>query len=278
MNHEVLTVEEAVSELIKATGKHWTANNLLAVLIRFNGTVEATLPNTHAVFSQRYDANNNLVDEQITTSATAKLGVESIPDLLRGEARAHFAKYHNEIQYSPPPIDENDLVAGSQQYIVDVPFLEDNEFIDPVPVTMDMLRVPVKFVEQLKNKKSMWAPELPDVNVEPESVAPPVPLSKEQPEPTPSVEAGQTAFPVPAEVAQAPTHGEKTNLTIYPPLESVTTPTVSTAAAAHYLNRAEQTLRGWAAYENGALIPVRINKRLAWKVADIRALGNGNKK
>ena len=59
------------------------------------------------------------------------------------------------------------------------------------------------------------------------------------------------------------------------PLEQVTRPTVPTADAAYYLNRRPQTLRAWACLENGALRPVRICGRLAWRVADIRALLNG---
>lgn len=55
-----------------------------------------------------------------------------------------------------------------------------------------------------------------------------------------------------------------------PTLESVTRPTVDTAAAAYYLNRKQQTLRGWACLENGPLRPIRINGRLAWRVADLR--------
>jgi len=65
------------------------------------------------------------------------------------------------------------------------------------------------------------------------------------------------------------------NLPTFPPLEQVTRPTVPTADAAYYLNRQPQTLRAWACLENGALRPVRISGRLAWKVADIRALLNG---
>ncbi|MES2355200.1 MAG: hypothetical protein V4568_12530 [Pseudomonadota bacterium] len=61
----------------------------------------------------------------------------------------------------------------------------------------------------------------------------------------------------------------------FPPLESVTKPTVDTAACAYYLNRAEQTLRKWACLENGPIRPIRINGRLAWKVADLQALLNG---
>ncbi|MDO9012290.1 MAG: DNA-binding protein [Gallionella sp.] len=65
------------------------------------------------------------------------------------------------------------------------------------------------------------------------------------------------------------------NLPIFPPLEQVTRPTVPTDAAAYYLNRQPQTLRAWACLENGALRPVRISGRLAWSVAAIRALLNG---
>lgn len=62
---------------------------------------------------------------------------------------------------------------------------------------------------------------------------------------------------------------------VYPPLEHVTRPTLPTDQAAYYLNRKSQTLRAWACLENGAMRPVRINGRLAWKVSDIRALLNG---
>ena len=62
------------------------------------------------------------------------------------------------------------------------------------------------------------------------------------------------------------------NEAFFASLESVTRPTVETASAAYYLNRREQTLRGWACLENGPLRPVRINGRLAWPVADIRRL------
>ena len=58
----------------------------------------------------------------------------------------------------------------------------------------------------------------------------------------------------------------------YPPLDSVTRPTVNTAAAAYYLNRRPQTCRIWASQESGPLRPMRINGRLAWPVADIRRL------
>lgn len=61
----------------------------------------------------------------------------------------------------------------------------------------------------------------------------------------------------------------------FTPLHQLTRPTVPTADAAHYLNRRPQTLRAWACLENGPIRPVRINGRLAWRVADIRALLNG---
>lgn len=56
----------------------------------------------------------------------------------------------------------------------------------------------------------------------------------------------------------------------FPPLDSVTRPAVDTAAAAYYLNRRPQTMRGWACFENGPLRPLRINGRLAWPVAELR--------
>ena len=59
----------------------------------------------------------------------------------------------------------------------------------------------------------------------------------------------------------------------FPPLELVNRPTVPTEQAAHYLLRRPQTLRGWACAETfpDGLRPVRINGRLGWPVAGIRA-------
>ena len=59
----------------------------------------------------------------------------------------------------------------------------------------------------------------------------------------------------------------------FPPLALETRPAVDTAAAAHYLSRKPQTLRGWACAETfpDGLRPVRINGRLCWPVAGIRA-------
>lgn len=65
------------------------------------------------------------------------------------------------------------------------------------------------------------------------------------------------------------------NLQSFPPLDQVTRPTVPTDAAAYYLNRQPQTLRSWSSTEAGAMRPIRINGRLAWPVADIRKLLNG---
>lgn len=58
----------------------------------------------------------------------------------------------------------------------------------------------------------------------------------------------------------------------FPSLETVTRPAVDTAAAAYYLNRKPQTLLTWACFEDGPIRPLRINGRLAWRVADIKAV------
>ncbi|SOY48369.1 MULTISPECIES: DNA-binding protein [Cupriavidus] len=49
-------------------------------------------------------------------------------------------------------------------------------------------------------------------------------------------------------------------------------PTDQAAAA---INRKPQTLRKWACLENGPIRPVRINGRLAWRVADLEKLLTG---
>ncbi len=64
---------------------------------------------------------------------------------------------------------------------------------------------------------------------------------------------------------------------LYLSLESENRSHVPTDVAAFHLNRKEQTLRKWACYEDGPIRPIRINGRLAWRVADIRnLLINGN--
>lgn len=62
----------------------------------------------------------------------------------------------------------------------------------------------------------------------------------------------------------------------FPPLELETRPTVDTAAAAHYLHAAPQTLRIWACKESGPIRPRRIpgSAKLHWPTAEIkRVLG-----
>jgi hypothetical protein len=61
----------------------------------------------------------------------------------------------------------------------------------------------------------------------------------------------------------------------FTPLENETRSHVTTTAAAFYLNRQPQTLRAWACSENGLIRPMRVNGRLAWPVASIRALLEG---
>ncbi len=60
----------------------------------------------------------------------------------------------------------------------------------------------------------------------------------------------------------------------WPNLDQVTSPTVTTNAAAYYLNRRPQTLRAWASLEEGPIRPVRVNGRLAWSVQEIKNLLN----
>ncbi|SFL40836.1 hypothetical protein SAMN05216302_10814 [Nitrosomonas aestuarii] len=59
---------------------------------------------------------------------------------------------------------------------------------------------------------------------------------------------------------------------VFPFIETVTRPTVTTAEAAYYLNRRPQTLRTWACFENGLICPIRINGRLAWPVSEIKKI------
>ena len=59
------------------------------------------------------------------------------------------------------------------------------------------------------------------------------------------------------------------------PIDSETRSVVDTATAARHLNRRPQTLRAWSCAGNGPIKPIRINGRLAWKVADLKALLSG---
>lgn len=61
-------------------------------------------------------------------------------------------------------------------------------------------------------------------------------------------------------------------VTNYPPLETVTSPTIGTNHAAYVLNRKAQTLRGWACSQSGPIRPININGRLAWPVNELREL------
>lgn len=56
------------------------------------------------------------------------------------------------------------------------------------------------------------------------------------------------------------------------PLDQETRVALPTGEAAWHMNRSKQTLRLWACYENGPIRPLRINRRLAWPVADLRRL------
>lgn len=58
----------------------------------------------------------------------------------------------------------------------------------------------------------------------------------------------------------------------FPPLEQVTRPNLTTAEAAHFLNRKPQTLRAWACLENGPIRARRIGGLLAWSTADVKTL------
>ena len=51
--------------------------------------------------------------------------------------------------------------------------------------------------------------------------------------------------------------------------------TLPTNEAALSINRSPQTLRLWACLENGPIRPIRINKRLAWRVTDLQKLLSG---
>ena len=56
------------------------------------------------------------------------------------------------------------------------------------------------------------------------------------------------------------------------PLALETRTALPTQEAAGHLSRAQQTLRIWACREDGPIRPIRINGRLAWSVAEIRAV------
>jgi len=64
--------------------------------------------------------------------------------------------------------------------------------------------------------------------------------------------------------------------TVFPPLEKVTKPNLTTEEAAFYCDRAPQTMRSWASTQPvGVPRPLRINGRLAWPTSSIRAFVAG---
>lgn len=56
------------------------------------------------------------------------------------------------------------------------------------------------------------------------------------------------------------------------PLALETRSALPTPEAAYHLNRAQQTLRLWAMRNDGPVKAMRIHGRLAWPVAEIKAL------
>jgi hypothetical protein len=56
------------------------------------------------------------------------------------------------------------------------------------------------------------------------------------------------------------------------PLALETRSALPTPEAAYHLNRAQQTLRLWAMRNDGPVTAMRIHGRLAWPVAEIKAL------
>lgn len=56
------------------------------------------------------------------------------------------------------------------------------------------------------------------------------------------------------------------------PLPLETRSALPTPEAAYHLNRAQQTLRLWAMRNDGPVKALRIHGRLAWPVAEIKAL------
>lgn len=75
---------------------------------------------------------------------------------------------------------------------------------------------------------------------------------------------------------QLPATSAAHNAQVFPPLEQITKPNLTTEEAAFYCDRAEQTMRMWACKQPaGVPRPIRVNGRLAWPVASIRALLKG---
>lgn len=69
-----------------------------------------------------------------------------------------------------------------------------------------------------------------------------------------------------------PTESSPATGAVYPPLEAVTKPTLTTAEYAYYLNIKSQTARVHACKENGPLRPRRVNGRLHWPTLETKQL------
>jgi hypothetical protein len=63
-----------------------------------------------------------------------------------------------------------------------------------------------------------------------------------------------------------------TTISNTPPRATPVRPTLTTKEAARLLNRAPQTLRVWAMYQNGPVRPLRVNGRLLWATEDVMKL------
>jgi hypothetical protein len=59
---------------------------------------------------------------------------------------------------------------------------------------------------------------------------------------------------------------------LFPPLDDVTAPNVSTEQAAFYIGRKPQTLRSWSCHDRGPIRPIRIGRTLAWPVPELKRL------
>jgi hypothetical protein len=66
--------------------------------------------------------------------------------------------------------------------------------------------------------------------------------------------------------------GHSTSSLSFVPLDLEQRTHVDTASAAYHLGRKAQTMRVWASTERGPVRPIRVNGRLAWSVAEIRAV------
>jgi len=59
------------------------------------------------------------------------------------------------------------------------------------------------------------------------------------------------------------------------PSQQFLTQLLDTEEAASFLRLKPQTLRRWACYDQGPIRPVKVGKRLRWRLADLERLVNG---